>query len=161
MKMYIAIAVSIVAVFWGIATVQDSSMNAGECPVTLPGEGFTAPKPYPANPSVKGTRTDAWYGTEELWTILPVNGEYGLRKSVWWSTDFPGGVAEEKPPISVTWERLDVDAPILTAGDPGTNAHTAAHRWFMIAGIDPDEPGCWRVTAEYKGATLSYVYERA
>jgi hypothetical protein len=28
----------------------------------------------------------------------------------------------------------------------------------MIAGIDPSGSGCWRVTATYKGAELSYVY---
>ena len=44
-------------------------------------------------------------------------------------------------------------------GSPGTNAYTPEDRWFMIAGIDPNTPGCWRVTATYKGATLSYVYE--
>lgn len=27
----------------------------------------------------------------------------------------------------------------------------------MIAGIDPEENGCWEITASYKGATLSYV----
>ncbi len=30
----------------------------------------------------------------------------------------------------------------------------------MIGGIDPDIPGCWEVTATYKGASMSYVYER-
>jgi hypothetical protein len=30
----------------------------------------------------------------------------------------------------------------------------------MIAGIDPDEPGCWEVEATYKGASLGYVYEK-
>lgn len=35
-----------------------------------------------------------------------------------------------------------------------------ADGWFMIAGIDPDEPGCWRVTAAYSGVELSYVYNR-
>lgn len=28
----------------------------------------------------------------------------------------------------------------------------------MIAGLDPNEPGCWQVTSTYKGATLTYVY---
>lgn len=44
--------------------------------------------------------------------------------------------------------------------DRGTNAHTTADGWFMIAGIDPDIPGCWQVTATYRGAELSYVYYR-
>ena len=31
--------------------------------------------------------------------------------------------------------------------------------WFLIAGIDPMDPGCWQASAGYKGAELTYVYE--
>ena len=48
--------------------------------------------------------------------------------------------------------------PIVERG--GTNAYTDQDGWFMIAGIDPRLAGCWKVTAEYKGATLSYVYQQ-
>ncbi len=48
-------------------------------------------------------------------------------------------------------------APLVAQGSPGTNAHTPEDGWFMIAGIDPDSEGCWPVTAEYRGATLSYI----
>jgi hypothetical protein len=58
----------------------------------------------------------------------------------------------------VTWNRLDIETDPLVA-DVGTNAFTAGDGDFMIAGIDPDEPGCWEVTASYKGATVRYVYE--
>ena len=42
---------------------------------------------------------------------------------------------------------------------PGTNAYTVADGWFMMAGIDPQDPGCWQATAEYRGASLRYVFE--
>jgi hypothetical protein len=153
-----------VVVFWESAEdgsrhdVIRHAITAGFfCPITLPNpEGFVPPSPWPAQPVAPG---DVWYGTAELWTALPIDGDYGLRKSVWWSSNFPGGTVEEQPPLSVTWERLDDGDPGVQAGEGATNAYTDEDGWFMIAGIDPDESGCFRVTATYKGATLSYVYQ--
>jgi hypothetical protein len=128
-----------------------------QCPITLPGAGFRAPEPYPTDYPHEGL---AWYGTDALWTALAVEGDHGPRKTVLWSAAFPGGAVEERPEVWVTWRRLDVDPPVeLDNGGEATNAATAEEGWFMIAGIDPDEPGCWEVEATYKGATLSYVYE--
>ncbi len=78
---------------------------------------------------------------------------------MWWSTSFGGGSVEPEPDIDVVWERLDVDQAPITNDGEGTNAHTPEDGWFMIAGGDPREPGCRRVTASYRGAQLSYVYE--
>jgi hypothetical protein len=102
----------------------------------------------------------AWFGSGELWTVLDVEGKHSPRKSVWWSENFPGGHVEESPEILVTWIRLDQDSETITNDSEGTNAFTGEDGWFMIGGIDPDTPGCWEVTATYKGASLSYVYER-
>lgn len=100
-----------------------------------------------------------WVGTKDLWTALPHSGVHeSPRKSVWWSEHFPGGSVEEAPPVGVRWERLDAHMPAIVAEKPGTNAHTAESGWFMINGLDPDAPGCWKVTADYKGHRLSYVY---
>jgi hypothetical protein len=126
------------------------------CPVTVPPQpGFVPPEPYPRAPSVPSY---VWYGTGELWTVLAADGGYAPRKSVWWSTRLAGRHREEAPLIDVTWRRLDADEAAVVGGGPGTNAHTDEDGWFMIAGIDPDEPGCWRVTARYRGAVLTYTY---
>ena len=129
------------------------------CPVTIPTQsGFLAPEPWPTH-FPEDQDGIFWYGTDDLWTVLPLRpSEYGPRKSVWWSANFPGGVVEERPEITVTWRRLDQDAPVVQI-DGGTNAHIPSQGHFMIAGFDPSEPGCWQVTATYKGATLSYVYD--
>lgn len=133
-------------------TLEVAEQPAG-CPVTIPSGDFVPPGPYPADDEDR-----RWYGTDELWTVLDADGDYRHRKSVWWSENFPGGQVEEQPPITVRWERLDQpDLPPIVS-DRGTNAYTDRDGWFMIAGIDPDIPGCWRVTANYKGAQLSYVY---
>jgi hypothetical protein len=135
--------------------------NGSACPVTIPNNpGLVPPKPWaPVYTSTDGDYY--WYGTESLWTVLPSDAnDYAPRKSVWWSTKFGGGSAEPSPEISVTWRRLDtVDTPVIANESKGTNAYTVADGWFMIGGIDPIEPGCWGVTASYKGATLSYVYD--
>lgn len=144
-----------------------------KCPVTIPpqpgfvasepenvtySEHFPAPDPWPREYPHEHM---VWYGSEDLWTALAIDGDHGGRKSVWWSVNFPGGIEEEQPDVSVTWTRLDTAAPVIIDNDDkATNAFTAAEGWFMIAGIDPNEAGCWEVEATYKGATLSYVYER-
>ena len=100
-----------------------------------------------------------WYGTDELWTVLDIDGDHPPRKSGWWSESFLGGAVEERPEVVVTWTRLDMKDEVVTDAN-GTNAHTDQDGWFMIGGIDPDIPGCWEVTATYGGASVSYVYER-
>lgn len=135
-------------------TLEVTSTPNG-CPVTVPDGDFVPPAPYPEQPASDG---GVWYGSSELWTVLDADGDYLPRKSVWWSEHFEGGHREPEPEISVTWERLDdPDAPSVTA-EEGTNAHTLDDGWFMIAGGDQGTEGCWRVTASYAGAELSYVY---
>jgi hypothetical protein len=129
-----------------------------DCPVTVPTRsGYLAPEPWPAHYPLDDDLV--WYGTDGLWTVLPAEpSDYVPRKSVWWSANFPGGATEEEPDISVFWQRLDADAARIHQFE-GTNALTGEEGWFMIAGFDPPEPGCWRVTASYKGSTLTYVYD--
>lgn len=129
----------------------------GECQPTMPTEEFAPPEPYASSRQSAGL---IWYGSDDLWTALSLDGNHGGRKSVWWSVNFPGGAVESQPAISVTWRQLDGDT-VHTHDNDGTNAYTAEDGWFMISGIDPPDPGCWEVTATYKGASLSYVYEKA
>ena len=154
-----AIALALVAAACGAEPGASGSegVPGTDCPITIP-NGFTPPAPYPETPSVPG---QVWYGAPDLWTLLPTDGSYAPRKSVWWSANFPGGAEEEVPAITVTYVRLDGDDPSVHEHSPGTNAYTVEDGWFMIAGIDPEQPGCWEVTAEYEDATLSYVYERS
>ena len=146
--------------------------NVSDCPVTIPpdpgfvatepkkanySEHFPAPEPYPHGYPHEGM---VWYGTDGLWTALSVDGDHAPRKSVWWSSDFRGGIVEGEPEVWVTWTRLDTDKRVVIDNDgKATNAYTPEEGWFMIAGIDPPQPGCWQVKATYKGASLTYVYQ--
>ena len=123
------------------------------CPLTIPDGTFVPPEPWPAEASV-----GVWYGTDDLWTVLSADGVYIPTKGVWWSANFPGGNVEEQPDISVVARRLDAPGEMRTE-HIGTNAYTAADGWFMINGVDPESPGCWELTATYKGATLTYTYQ--
>ena len=138
------------------AGAGDDGYTDGQCMQTTPAEEFVPPEPYSPSRVADGL---AWHGTDELWTALSTDGNHSPRKSVWWSKNFPGGAVEERPTILVEWTRLDTDVPAITNGSAGTNAYTNEDGWFIIAGIDPDVDGCWRVTATYKGASMSYVYE--
>ena len=137
-----------------LAASCGSAAVSFDCPVTTP-NGFVPPD------TITSPRLDefTWHGSERLFTPFNADGSYFLRKTVFWSSDFPGGGVEERPAVDITWRRIDIDADPITNDGDATNASTAEDGWFMIAGIDPDEPGCWQVDAEYKGAELSYVYE--
>ena len=140
-----------------VVSVASPEPTAPVCPVTLPERPFAPPEPYLAEPPASYGM--AWYGSAALWTMLPTDGVYLPRKSVWWSAAFGGGSSEERPEVAVVWRRLGQDMTVHRHDSPGTNAYTPEEGWFMIAGIDPPESGCWQVIASYRGATLEYVYE--
>ena len=130
---------------------------AAPCPVTIPPQpGFQPSASWSATIPPEGS---VWYGTDELWTFLATDGDHGRRKSVWWSVNFDGGVSEPQPDIDVVWRRIGGDSPLVIHADAPTNAFTDDQGLAMMNGIDPEEPGCWEVTATYRGATLSYIYE--
>lgn len=136
------------------------------CPVTAPGDSpFTPESEVPDGPPP--SYEAVWFGTPELWTMvqsqgqdwigLPVGADGSLtQKTFWWSDDFV--LSEElEPDITVTAERLDGSAPTLEAGGPGTHGTHPVQGNFMIVGLEIPEEGCWRITAEYRDTTLSYV----
>ncbi len=139
---------------WEAMSTTTTTAPPTACPVTIPPQpGLAPPVGYPATPAF-----GVWFGTEELWTVLEVDGNYRPRKTVLWSINFPGGAEEERPRVDVTWTRIDVLGEPISNEAAATNAYTPEDGNFMIAGIDPDEQGCWQVRATYKGATLTYVY---
>ncbi|GJM39141.1 MAG: hypothetical protein DHS20C19_25080 [Acidimicrobiales bacterium] len=128
------------------------------CPVTIPPDpGHTPTSDHPPTPALHDDTV--WYGTDTLWTVIPVDGSHLPRKGVWWSADFDVN-EDETPPLAVSYRQLDGDG-VVEYPAPGTNAYTPEDGWFMMNGIDPDDPGCWEVTATYGGATVTYVYEKS
>ncbi len=139
---------------------MDSTPETSACPVTIPPQpGLVPPLPWTREPPP--LYNAVWYGTPELWTMLNTAGEIwrdlpGLgQKTFWWSQDFDLS-AEPQPEIIVTGERLDHPGQSLRAG-PGTNGYRADIGSFMLVGVEFPAPGCWKLTARYRDAELSYV----
>jgi hypothetical protein len=137
--------------------VSSAAVAAG-CPVTRPPDPPFVPADGPQRPP---DYYDAfWYGTDALWAMPPFDGTWPLdrgedgwytQKAFWWSEDF----AETVPDISVTGRRLDGPAAPIRADHP-TNAG-ADFGLAMLVGIELPTPGCWELTATYRGHSLSYV----
>ena len=136
------------------------------CPVRrAPSPPFVPPAPYPA-----ATGPGAfWFGTQKLWTNLPVDGTWkGLphyrpkdsafrNKLFWWHEGYDWR-AENLPELTVTGRRLDSPAPPLATDKHANNGWTNdPHHPFMVAGVFIPTLGCWEITGDYKGDKLSYV----
>ena len=143
----------------GLVACSPQASETFDCPVTVPDQpGLVPPESHPPESSLDDS---VWYGSAELWTVLFVDGSYEPRKSVWWSENFSDPGLEPSPDIAVVWHRLDESVDDITNGSVGgTNGSTPGDGLFMIAGIDPLTDGCWEVTATYKGAMLSYTWEK-
>ena len=149
------------------AVARAPTASSAPCHVTRPEPAFIPPGPYiPEGRFVAtppGYYESVWYGSARLWTMLDRDGEVwgpwvrldaGLpQKTFWWSADWVPQ-DELQPAITVTGRRLDANGSFV--GGPGTNA-TADFGTAMLVGIDIPTYGCWRITARYRGASLSYV----
>lgn len=158
----------------GNAVPAAGPADPASCPVTVPTAGFVPPEPYPPEPPFG----QVWYGTRELWTLLdpepvvwepgalPVGVRDGVRlvgdKTLWFSEGFSTAEGEDfsgDPSITLTATRLDASAPAVRY-EHGVPSFNPEIKNFLLVGLElPAEPGCWRVTATYHGAELSYVLE--
>ncbi len=143
------------------------------CRVTRPYQTslFVPPAPY----ETKTAKTQFWFGTNRLWTNLPVDGIWkGLpldttarqptfgQKLFWWRQGYDARI-ESRPNLIVTGKRLDSPAPLLEVSpvtplevSPATNAF-AAPRSAMLVGIGFPAVGCWQITGRYEDDELTFV----
>jgi hypothetical protein len=141
----------------------DADLAAG-CPVTQPPDpAFVPPQPYPAQPP--GDEF-VWYGSDALWTVLPIDGSwYALprdgegwgTKSVWWRAGYDA-LSEQQPDLTINLYRYGESAPAASFSD-ATHGWEVADQPFILIGITFPEAGCWQVQAEYEGQQLSYWVE--
>jgi len=147
----------------GTATIANDPSET--CPVTRPPDPpFVPPAPYPAKPP---SEHQFWFGTQRLWTLLPVDGTWrGLRpyspttpgfrqKVFWWRKDYDCW-EDPKPELTVEAKRLDAAAPsfFIPRATSGYEQHLKS---FMLVGADFPTRGCWEVTGRFKGDELSFV----
>ncbi len=139
---------------WGVLWSLRPGSLSNTCVVTRPTEpDWTPPAPYNPTPSAS---TFAWFGGPDLWT--PLQSElpwtYVPRKSVWWSRHF----TVDDAAVDVVFERIDTDSTDVVELNGSGVSHTLGDGYFVVAGIEPDETGCWRVTASTHVAEVSYVF---
>lgn len=135
------------------------------CSVTKPYQTslFVPPPPYAA----KAGNGRFWFGTDRLWTNLPVNGMLkGLpvdttsahptfgEKVFWWRQGYDGR-AEPLPELIVTGKRIDSVAPQLEVSRPTTAI--MEHASAMLVGVGFPTVGCWQITGRYEDDDLTFV----
>jgi len=134
------------------------------CPVTVPGRSaFTPASETPEGPP--SVYDEVWYGTPQLWTMINPQGEVNSKRwlegdrTFWWSEEYsPDNPGE----FTITAEQIDGPTSTVRVSEPAGSGFSPfmvqpTHESVTHVGIALPEPGCWRLTAEYKGATLSYV----
>ena len=124
------------------------------CPRTTGYKALGPPLPKSAN----------WHGSEALAVQLPQTGTWpttapGAAISVklfWWSAGFRPGMESN---LNVTIRELS-GAPVTAEISKPTNAHAPSlGGWTMLTGIHFPQPGCWEITGQYLGQSLSFVVE--
>lgn len=151
-----------------IATPSGQHQTAGDpvlpgtppatCPVTRePEHPFSPPPPYPASAPYDG---HFWYGTESLWTMLPVGGRWdqlARGEKVWWWRLGYSGRQEPQPELGITARRLDGKAPVAESAPPATNGYHADFHWAILTGFQVPTAGCWEITGHYQDQVLSFI----
>jgi hypothetical protein len=145
------------------AWTQTSDDVPDGCPVTTQSQAtpFVPPKPY----SQEAGDGSFWFGTDKLWTVLPIDGVWrGLghyapndptfrQKFFLWRQGYDWHT-EPRPNLKVTGRQLDayanpllVDRPTNVSSEPGG----------MLVGVNFPTTGCWEITGRYGDDALTFV----
>ncbi|HEY6182867.1 MAG TPA: hypothetical protein VIW67_11500, partial [Terriglobales bacterium] len=126
------------------------------CPITRPYRTslFVPPSPYWTK---ENTESRFWFGSDKLWTSLPVDGVWkslSVGKMFWWRQGY-NAYKEPQPRLIITGKRLDSAVPDLKA-DHATNA-LLRPRHAMLIGFDFPTAGCWQITGRYEDGELTFT----
>lgn len=141
-----------------------ATVCSAQCPITRPPDPpFVSPAAYAfsrPNPSFFS------YGSDALWTELPVDGKWGAfgkegdgwvyeTKLTYWHRGFDW--RKDEPNLTVTGKRLDGDAPTVTATHANAVFLPSKEAAGMMTLLAIPTLGCWEITAHYEGHDLSFV----
>jgi hypothetical protein len=134
------------------------------CPVTRsPDPVFIPPAPYASKSPIDG---QFWYGSSDLWTLLPAAGTWSalphdrqgyFQKVLWWRDGYHAET-EPKPALTVTGRRL-WNPQITFETDAATNGSAGDYGEFMLTEVELPTAGCWELTGHYWGYELSFTIE--
>lgn len=145
----------------GNQTNSDVYLALENCPVTQPQDlAFTPPSPHLSKPPYEDY---FWYGTENLWTMLPINGNWEyfrewdpyVQKIFWMNKDYDART-EPRPEFTVKARRLDGPAQIYESTE-ATNTFDTGFGDAILTGIEMSSLGCWEFTGSYREYELNFV----
>lgn len=131
--------------------------DSKECPVSS-GEHMFPEAAFPGS---------FWYGSHALAVALPKEGakcsttKLGANLSMklfWWSDKYVAGTSQ---PFVVSAHNLHGDPGTIRITPPHNATHTAdgGPPHAMLVGLDIQDPGCWEITGEFLGETLTIIVE--
>jgi hypothetical protein len=140
-------------------TVSDSARASELCPVTRPPSSPFVPQP--PRPEKPGPG-EFWFGTEALWTTLPINGVWTnlphdnsgyTQKMSWISREYDWRV-EPKPQLIVNGRCLAQPLQRLPSFTVN-NAYSDKLQSVMAVGLKIPAPGCWENLRQITRGTSS------
>lgn len=141
-----------------VDVTKKASTGLEDCPVTKPPDpAYAPPLPYPAEYPYEGM---AWYGSDNLWTAIPIDGQWGQlargEKVFWWSAGYENGIKDPSPALTISARRLDHENESVMGGR-ATNAYNPDFEWAMLTGVSVTEYGCWEINGQYGKSSLSFI----
>jgi hypothetical protein len=139
-----------------VAADVDQTTPSTTCPTTVTAEPFDQPSKPPS--------WRFWYGTDALAVLLKTDGTWqGMGsqrryrdKLFWWRQGYDGRV-EQGPALAVTGRRIDGAAPPAQVSRTTNAYHSDFGGWAMLVAVEFPTSGCWELTGEYHGHTLTFV----
>jgi len=136
------------------------------CPLTQPpATHFVPPEPYPPQVPYEGF---FWYGSADLWTMLPTagvwenlafhtdaDGQHYFQKVLWWRQGYDYRT-EPQPVLSVSAVNLSNANDAIQTADT-TNMYHPDIESAMLTGLEFPSPGCWQITALNHSQQLRFV----
>ena len=143
------------------ATLASTLSGASACLTTLPpNPPFQPPQPYPND-----VDPDSFlYGTDDLWTRLPVSGTWSqlpssahgyTQKIFLWSKGYHFR-SDPDPDVIVTGRRLDGTAPSVAVSGASA-ANVSSKTPALITAVCIPTLGCWKFTAYYAGHSVTFA----
>lgn len=149
-----------------VALSQDrprTPLVPSSCPMTIAADHpFVPPPSYPVRPSIG----QFWFGTDRLWTALPVSGTWKLghyepddptfrQKLMFWRQGYDSH-ADRQPNLTVSGRRLDSPAAPLQTDGKGVGSWTKDSS-FIMTGINFPTAGCWEIKGRFDNDELTFV----
>jgi hypothetical protein len=145
--------------------LPSDSLPPDYCPVTQPPEkAFSPPAPYRQEPYPG----HFFYGTEALWTSIPLNPVWyglpytegsGFTQKLFYQRDGYNWRDDPTPALIVNGRKIDPNSKeeqtLVTSA--ATNAYTPDDGSFMLVGADSPSTGCWQITGRYGSDELTYT----